>query len=124
MTTYDILLIASLVSAVGLVAALIKIMHMSRDQEGWWTRSILQDRSVDVHVEWGLCMGAASCTELAPGVFHLDWSKKKSLFDPAPLEMSESSKTRAEDIFRAAQSCPYRAIILTDRSTGERLFPS
>ena len=67
-------------------------------------------------------MGAGSCTELAPKMFRLDWSRKKSVFDPAPLEMLDDRETAPADIFRAAQSCPYRAIILEDFS-GERLFP-
>jgi ferredoxin len=113
-------------SAVGfalLILVLLKIRTMSSDQEGWWTRSIVEGRRVKVEVEHDLCMGSATCTELAPGIFHLDWGKKKSIFDPAPLELTEDTTARAEDIFRAAQSCPYRAIILQDQETMERLFP-
>jgi ferredoxin len=123
MTTFDLLLAVSVVSVVVLMLALVKIMQMSRGDEGWWTSSILEGRKVEVEVEWGLCMGSASCTELAPRVFRLDWSKRKSTFDPAPLEMTEDRTARAEDIFKAAQSCPYRAIILKDQETGEKLFP-
>ncbi len=76
-----------------------------------------EDRLGPVH-------GSASCTELAPRVFRLDWSKKKSVFDPAPLEVFEDRETKSADIFRAAQSCPYRAIVLEDAENGERLFPT
>lgn len=106
-----------------LLFALYKMSQMSKEEGGWWTTAILQDRKVRVRTDWNLCMGSASCTELAPGIFRLDWSKKRSVFDPAPLEVLEDRGTKPEDIFRAAQSCPYRAIILEDLETGERLFP-
>ena len=106
-----------------LVVTMYKLTQFSKEPDGWWTRAVLQDRRVRVRTDWNLCMGAASCTELAPGMFKLDWSKKKSRFDPAPLEVSEDQGAKAEEIFRAAQSCPYHAIILEDLDTGERLFP-
>lgn len=111
------------VGGLALFVTMYKLTQFSKEPEGWWTRSILQGRSVQVRTDWNLCMGAGSCTELAPGVFSLDWSKKKSRFDPAPLEVREDKEAKAEEIFRAAQSCPYRAIILEDNETGERLFP-
>ncbi len=83
----------------------------------------VEGRSVGVGVDRDLCMGAASCVELAPKVFRLDWSKKKSRFDPAPLEKLDGADTAPETIFKAAQSCPYHAIYLQDASTGERIFP-
>ncbi|MDG6983048.1 MAG: ferredoxin [Nitrososphaerota archaeon] len=113
--------------AVGGAALLVtayKLTQFSKEPDGWWTRAILQDRRVKVRTDWNLCMGAGSCTELAPGMFRLDWSKKKSRFDPAPLEVHDDENAKAEEIFRAAQSCPYRAIVLEDAVTGERLFPT
>ncbi|MDG7027645.1 MAG: ferredoxin [Nitrososphaerota archaeon] len=83
---------------------------------------IPEDRRVKVRTDWNRYMGSASCTELAPKMFKLDWSKN-SICAPAPREVIEDKETRAEDIFRAAQSCPYRAIILEDVDTGDRLFP-
>jgi ferredoxin len=91
----------------------------------WWTGIIVEGKKVRVRVDWNSCMGASSCVELAPKVFRLDWSKKKSVFDPAPLELLDE-KARGTDpnvVFSAAQSCPYHAIILEDDETGERIFP-
>lgn len=119
----DLLPYLSAGGALVLVTVIYKMRQLTRDEEGWWTRAILEGRKVKVRTDWNLCMGSGTCTELAPGMFKLDWSKKKSVFDPAPLEMVEDSSTKSEDIFRAAQSCPYRAIILEDQDTGERLFP-
>ena len=110
-------------AALAIIAVMILMKSMSREDEGWWTRSILEGRKVRVRTDWNLCMGSASCTELAPNVFRLDWSKKKSVFDPAPLEVFHDTGTRPESIFRAAQSCPYRAIIMEDAESGETLFP-
>jgi hypothetical protein len=53
----------------------------------------------------------------------LDWEKKKSIFDPAPLEILDEKGDTPEKVFVAAQSCPYRAIVLEDKVTGERIFP-
>lgn len=111
------------VGGVALFATMYKLARLSTEPEGWWTRAVLQDRRVKVRTDWELCMGAGSCTELAPGTFKLDWSRKKSRFDPAPLEVLDDRTTKAEEMFRAAQSCPYRAIILEDLDSGDRLFP-
>ena len=106
-----------------LTLAVYKLSQFSKEPDGWWASAILEGRRVRIRTDWNLCMGSASCTELAPKIFRLDWSKKKSIFDPAPLEVHEDRGTRAEDIFRAAQSCPYRAIILVVVDSGERIFP-
>jgi len=92
-------------------------------QSGWWTGIVIEGAKLDVGVDHDLCMGASSCVELAPDVFHLDWSKKKSMFDPAPLENVGDPNVDPEKVFKAAQSCPYRAIYLQDSATGERVFP-
>jgi ferredoxin len=92
-------------------------------ESGWWTGTIIEGKKLDVEVNHDLCMGASSCVELAPEVFRLDWSKKKSIFDPAPLEALSDSSADPVKVFKAAQSCPYRAIFLRDAVTGERLFP-
>lgn len=95
----------------------------SSEKGGWWTGVVVNDRKVGIRVDWNSCMGAASCVELAPKVFRLDWEKKKSVFDPAPLVLLDKKGADPERIFYAAQSCPYRAIILEDEETGERIYP-
>lgn len=92
---------------------------------GWWTGIVVEGKKVRVRVDWNSCMGSASCVELAPKVFRLDWSKKKSVFDPAPLELLDErpQTTDPNVVFKAAQSCPYHAIILEDDESKERIFP-
>lgn len=88
-----------------------------------WTGSVVEGRNVRVRVDWDLCMGSASCVTLAPKVFKLDWAKRKSFADPAPLEVLDEKGTSPETIFLAAQSCPYRAIRLEDADSNDQLFP-
>jgi DNA-binding Lrp family transcriptional regulator/ferredoxin len=88
-----------------------------------WTGSVIDGRNVRIRLESDLCMGTASCVELAPKVFRLDWTKKKSIFDPGPLEVLRKRVKGLDAIFLAAQSCPYRAIKLDDADTDEQLFP-
>jgi ferredoxin len=95
----------------------------AEEKGGWWTGLVVEGKQVSIHVDWNSCMGAASCVELAPRVFRLDWEKKKSVFDPAPLEILDEKGETPEKVFVAAQSCPFRAIVLEDEETGERIFP-
>ena len=84
---------------------------------------MVEGRTVKVRVEQDLCMAAQSCIALAPKVFHIDWKKRKSMFEGVPLEVIDEQAADSETIFLAAQSCPYQAIVLEDANSGERLFP-
>lgn len=110
---------------IGTLVGIVTILRWRRDlsQSGWWTGIVVEGTKLDVGVDHEICMGASSCVELAPDVFRLDWSKKKSMFDPAPLERVGDPNVDPEKVFKAAQSCPYRAIYLRDSTTGERVFP-
>lgn len=92
-------------------------------QAKWWTGQIVEGRTVRVRVDQDLCMASQSCISLAPKVFRIDWNKRKSSFEGAPIEVKDEKAADNETIFLAAQSCPYEAIILEDADTGERLFP-
>lgn len=65
-------------------------------------------------IDRNLCIGAASCVAIAPGVFELDSENKAVVY----------SDTGADDdtILLAAQSCPTRAIILFDEE-GNQIYP-
>jgi ferredoxin len=94
-----------------------------RQLSNWWTGVVVEGRRLHVRIDHDLCMGATSCVALAPEIFRLDWSKKKSMFEPAPLEKIGDVGADPDKVFFAAQSCPYRAIILEDATDGERIFP-
>jgi ferredoxin len=109
--------------AVLVVSGYVLKLRSEYQESGWWTGLVVEGKKLDVGVDHDLCMGASSCIELAPDVFRLDWSKKKSMFDPAPLERVGDPNMDPEKVFKAAQSCPYRAIYLQDATSGERIFP-
>jgi hypothetical protein len=57
---------------------------------------------------------------LPPGAFRLDRRSKKSIFDPTLPEVLDEKGALPHDVFFAAQSRPYRAIILEDEVMGNR----
>lgn len=67
-----------------------------------------------IKVDRDLCIGAGTCTVIAPEVFELDGELKSVVKDPhgAPDER----------IIDAAKSCPVLAIILEDED-GKQIFP-
>lgn len=65
-------------------------------------------------VDRDLCIGAASCVAVAPGVFELDDENKAVVTNPKGAD--------DETILLAAKSCPTHAILLYDEN-GEQIFP-
>lgn len=61
------------------------------------------------------CIGAASCVAFAPATFELD-DQKKAIILP-------NSSDSEENILMAAQSCPTKAIVVVDATTGEQIWP-
>ncbi|MEK7576137.1 MAG: ferredoxin [Patescibacteria group bacterium] len=67
-----------------------------------------------IFVDRDLCIGAASCIAIAPGVFALDDENKATVINEKGAD--------DETILLAAQSCPTRAIILFDEH-GNQIYP-
>ena len=67
-----------------------------------------------IFVNRDLCMGAASCVAVAPGVFQLDGENKAYVVDENAADQ--------DTIMLAAQSCPTRAIFLYDED-GKQIYP-
>ena len=65
-------------------------------------------------VDRELCIGAAPCVTVAPGVFQLDDDNKAYVVDPKGAD--------DDIILLSAQSCPVQAIILLDVE-GKKIFP-
>lgn len=61
------------------------------------------------------CIGAASCVAIAPNVFALDEEEIAIIL--------QQNGDDDETILLSAQSCPTAAIIVTDTSTGEQVWP-
>ena len=65
-------------------------------------------------VDRELCIGAAPCVTVAPGVFQLDEENKAYVVDQNGAD--------AETILLAAQACPVQAIIIYDEN-GSQVYP-
>ena len=63
-----------------------------------------------------LCIGAASCVAVSPGVFQLD-SENKAVVTVGGSDVPEN-------ILMAAQSCPTKSIVITDTETGQQVWPN
>lgn len=61
------------------------------------------------------CISAGSCIAVSPATFEFDNENK--------AEVIEKSQDTPENIVLAAQSCPTKAIIITDE-TGKQIWPS
>ncbi len=72
-------------------------------------------RSLVVHIDRDLCIGAATCAAVAPKAFHIDDEAKAIILDTVEEETDEA-------IIEAARSCPVAAIIVKNIK-GERVFP-
>ncbi|MDA4128291.1 MAG: ferredoxin [Thaumarchaeota archaeon] len=81
-------------------------------------------RKLSVSVEQDKCLGAMSCVSLAPGIFALDRTQLGfTLKRQEPLGMRDvgEGEIDSDTIIRAAESCPYRAILVKDVETGEEI---
>lgn len=65
-------------------------------------------------VDRNLCIGAASCIAIAPGVFELDSENKAVVYNEKGAD--------DETILLAAKSCPTRAILVFD-TEGKQIYP-
>jgi ferredoxin/predicted CopG family antitoxin len=83
------------------------------------------DKTLSVGVDQDLCMGAESCVAIAPEVFSLDESQLGRRTSTEPLGMIdvEAGTVESDRIIRAAKSCPYKAIHVRDKKTGDQLAP-
>lgn len=67
-----------------------------------------------ITVDRDLCIGAAPCVVIAPGVFQLDEENKAYVVNPKGAD--------DETILLGAQACPVQAIILHDEE-GNQIYP-
>jgi ferredoxin len=69
-----------------------------------------------VKVVRNLCISAASCVAVSPAVFELD-SESKAIIKEGALDDEAN-------ILLAAQTCPTKAIIITETATGKQVWPA
>jgi ferredoxin len=70
---------------------------------------------MQIEIKRDLCISAASCVAIAPGVFQLDAESKVYLVDPKAADEAT--------IIEAAKSCPTQAIIIKD-DQGKAIYPA
>lgn len=68
-----------------------------------------------VKVIRSLCIGAATCVAISPNIFKLDGENKAVILDGQDVP---------ENIMMAAQSCPTKAIVITDTETNAQVWPA
>jgi len=84
----------------------------------------INEIDIKVEIDKDSCMGVGSCVSIAPQVFKIDESNLKSSFIPyAPLKLLDEHGASNQTIFEAAQSCPYKAIIVKNKEDNERIYP-
>lgn len=76
---------------------------------------VVQIGNYKVQVVRKLCIGAATCVAVSPDVFEMDSENIAIIKDGA--------NDTPENIVAAAQGCPTKAIIITDATTGEQVWP-
>jgi ferredoxin len=76
---------------------------------------VVQIGNYEVKVVRDLCIGAATCLAMAPETFELDGE--------SIAVIKEGSSDMPESILMAAQACPVKAIVITDTTTGEQVWP-
>ena len=78
-----------------------------------------REQQVTANVDKSLCIGCCSCETIAPNVFLVD---KHARTNPKSSVIN-SAGASAERILDAAQTCPTKAISVTDKESQRRLFP-
>ncbi|MBI3887977.1 ferredoxin [Candidatus Microgenomates bacterium] len=62
-----------------------------------------------------ICIGAGTCVAISPAAFQLDNENKAVIPDGAT--------DAEENVLMAAQSCPVKAIVIVDTTTGKQVWP-
>jgi ferredoxin len=70
---------------------------------------------IEVSINTQRCQAYGACVKAAPNVFVLPAAEKAQV--RADHDVSD------EEVLAAAKKCPYRAVTVTRRSTGEQLYP-
>jgi len=80
---------------------------------------VAKEQKVTAEVDKSLCIACCSCETIAPNVFYVD---KHARTNPKSSVIN-SAGASAQRILDAAQTCPTKAISVTDVESKRRLFP-
>jgi ferredoxin len=76
---------------------------------------IVQIGKYKIEVLRDACIGAATCVAVSPETYQLDGEKK--------AVVQAGGTDTPDNILTAAQSCPTKAIVITDAETGKQIWP-
>ncbi len=94
-----------------------KVGNMSEEQINKIVDELPKEKGkYRIEVNRSLCIGAASCVAVASNTFELD-NENIAVLRSGDHDSDETN-------LLAAQSCPTRAIIITDIETGQQVYPS
>lgn len=79
-----------------------------------YERNAPNSNIVKIVIDRELCISAASCLAVAPGVYELDDENIAVVTDPNSVD--------DETLIASAQSCPTKAILLFDKE-GNQVYP-
>ncbi len=79
------------------------------------TDKVVKIGNYNVQVIRNLCIGAGSCIAVSPITYVLDSQSKAIIL--------ENSTESPDNIVLSAQSCPTKAIIVTDATTNQQVWP-
>lgn len=68
-----------------------------------------------IEIDRDLCVGDGACCNEAPETLEMD--------DESIAVVKNEDGNSPDEILAAAQCCPVDAIILTDKDTGEKVWP-
>lgn len=91
-------------------------MDNQPNQPGSVGDKVVQIGKYKVKVIRATCISAGSCIAVSPTTFEFDSETKAKVI--------EGSEDTPENILLAAQSCPTKAIVITDAETGEQVWPA
>jgi ferredoxin len=91
-----------------------------RSEKRYETEPIpVEDISVSVNVDPGRCIACCSCETIAPSVFRVEKNVK---VNPKSKVINEQG-ANSEKILDAAQTCPTKAISVSEKESCRRLYP-
>ncbi len=92
-----------------------------RSEKRYETESIQveEDISVSVNVDPGRCIACCSCEAIAPSVFRVE---KNVRVNPKSKVIDEHG-ANSEKILDAAQTCPTKAISVSEKESCRQLYP-
>ena len=101
-----------------LIGIIMVIIPIKRSNLGSFSKvQGINEIDIKVEIDKDSCMGVGSCVSIDES------SLKSSFMAYAPLKLLDEHGASNQTILEAAQSCPYKAIIVNNKDNDEKIFP-